>query len=78
MNRFIKYTISERRTFLTWILGTILFLLLVIAFIYSPWQPGDDWENFAGAAQRVLTGGSLYGEIIVRYYYANPPWLAVI
>jgi hypothetical protein len=41
-------------------------------------MPGDDWELFAGAAQRVLSGNPIYGQIIVHDYYFNPPWVAVL
>ncbi len=58
--------------------GTVLFVVLVVAFVVSPWPGGDDWETFQGAAQRLLSRDSLYGSRITHAYYSNPPWLAAL
>lgn len=55
-----------------------LFTLLTLAFYASPWDGGDDWETFRGAAWRVLDGVPLYGKPVTHAYYSNPPWLAVL
>jgi len=56
-----------------------LFALLTLTFYASPWDGGDDWETFRGAAWRILDGAPpLYGEPVTHAYYSNPPWLAVL
>ncbi|MEB2287836.1 MAG: glycosyltransferase family 87 protein [Anaerolineae bacterium] len=56
-----------------------LFALLTLAFYASPWDGGDDWETFRGAAWRILDAAPpLYGEPVTHAYYSNPPWLAVL
>jgi len=53
--------------------------VLVLAFWFSPWPGGDDWETFHGAAQRLMEGDQpLYGTRITHAYYSNPPWLAAL
>jgi hypothetical protein len=71
-------TSPNRKHIQAWGLGIVIFLALVAAFSYIPWLPGDDWENFVGAARRILAGDPLYGQIIVHDYYVYPPWVAVL
>ncbi|GAB4421319.1 MAG: hypothetical protein Kow00106_18190 [Anaerolineae bacterium] len=59
--------------------GIALLFVLTLVFYASPWDGGDDWETFHGAAWRVFKGEPpLYGEPVTHAYYSNPPWLAVI
>lgn len=62
------------------LIGVGVFTLLVAVFLLSPWDGGDDWRAFHGAAQRVLDRSTpLYGTpTFADYYYYNPPWLAVL
>ena len=53
-----------------------IFLVLWIGIVISPIRTGDDWETFYGAAQRVLSGESLYGKQITFGYSLDPPWVA--
>ncbi len=55
-----------------------IFLILSTIFYLAKLPGGDDWETFYGAAQRVISGISLYGTKITHAYYSNPPWLAAI
>lgn len=56
----------------------VTFIVLVTLFLASPWDGGDDWETFHGAARRLvdLDQRPFYGEKITHAYYSNPPWLA--
>lgn len=78
MNILKNLGTTHRKRLQSWALGVLLFIFLVVVFTYSPWQPGDDWETFVEASRRVLTGGPLYGHVMVKYYYTNPPWLAIL
>lgn len=63
----------------TALLGVGVFALLVAVFLLSPWDGGDDWETFFGAARRLADPARpLYGERITHAYYSNPPWLAAL
>jgi len=58
--------------------GLGLLFVLTLVFYASPWEGGDDWETFHGAAWRILESETpLYGEPVTHAYYFNPPWLAV-
>lgn len=62
------------------LIGVGVFALLVAVFLLSPWDGGDDWRAFHGAAQRVFDRSTpLYGTpSFADYYYYNPPWLALL
>lgn len=61
------------------LIGAGAFALLVIVFLLSPWDGGDDWILFRIVAQNVLNGDPLYGSTVyLDRYYFNPPWIALI